>query len=187
MKSHRPTGRRWLLLFLALSASAPVAADPSAVPAGYRTAAASARVGPALFYAIALAESGQQQKTAEFRPWPWTLSIDSRPRFYRTQAEALAALTAEIHRQQAGEPRQLGIGLFQIEWRFHAHRFDRVDQMLDPYENARVAADILAEHLAAADGDPWQAVGWFHSTTPELAAGYRQRVARRLVDLIGRE
>ena len=155
------------------------------VPAGYRAAAAQARVGPALFYAIALTESGQSTMTADYRPWPWTLSIDDEAHYYPTRAEAFSSLTAEVERaDDAGK--QLGVGLFQIEYRFHAHRFESVESMLDPYTNSRVAADILSEGLSASGGDVWEAVGRFHSSTPELADAYRRRVAKRLVELVGR-
>ncbi len=176
------------ILFLSLLAI-PAAghAQASPVPAGYYAAAAEARVGPSLFYAIALTESGQSTMTAEYRPWPWTLSIDHKPHFFPTRKAALSALTTEINRRKsdAGK-KQLGVGLFQIEWRFHAHRFESPGQMLDPYANARVAAEIFLEGLAAAGGDVWEAVGLFHSNTPDLAQSYRQRVAKRLVGLAGR-
>ena len=179
MNRRRPNGRLLALLLLAAPAAG-LAQGPS-VPAAYRDAAAGARVGAAVFYAMALTESGQGGMTAEYRPWPWTLSVDGEPRYFPTRAGALDALTAAIRRR----PGQLGVGLFQIEHRFHAHRFESPGQMLDPYANARVAAEILAEGLAAAGGDVWEAVGRFHSNTPALADAYRVRVAERLVGLVG--
>lgn len=172
-------------LLTALPVAGHVQADP--VPAGYRTAAAEARVGPALFYAIALTESGQSTMTAGYRPWPWTLSIDGEAHYYPTREEALSSLASEVERRTDGaENRQLGVGLFQIEYRFHAHRFESVEAMIDPYANSRVAAEILSEGLSASEGDVWEAVGRFHSSTPEFAEAYRQRVAKRLVELVGR-
>jgi len=83
-----------------------------------------------------------------------------------------------------GGAEQLGIGLFQIEYRYHAHRFGSTGSMLDPRANSRIAAEILGEGLERTDGDAWAAVGLFHSSTPELAEAYRQRVARCLFNLI---
>lgn len=156
------------------------AAQTISVPAAYQAVASDARLNPAVLYAIALTESGQSAMTAEFRPWPWTLSIDGEPFFYRTRDEARAALADAIRRQA----RQLGVGLFQIEYRFHADRFESPGAMLDPYANSEVAARIFSEGLAAAGGNVWTAIGLFHSATPELADGYRRRVARRLLDLV---
>lgn len=130
---------------------------------------------------MALVESGQSVMTADFRPWPWTLSIDGEPHFFRTREEARDALTDAIRRQAD----QLGVGLFQIEYRFHHDRFPSPGAMLDPYANARAASQILAEGLARSDGNVWEAVGHFHSSTPALANAYRVRVARRLFDLAG--
>lgn len=173
------------LSLLALPAAGHAQASP--VPAGYHAAAAEARVGPSLFYAIALTESGQSTMTAEYRPWPWTLSIDHKPHFFPTREAAFSRFIREVELMaDSGIRKQLGVGLFQIEYRFHSHRFASPDRMLDPYANARVAAEIFSEGLAAAGGDVWEAVGLFHSNTPDLARAYRQRVAKRLVGLAGR-
>lgn len=176
------------ILFLSLLAI-PAAghAQASPVPAGYYAAAAEARVGPSLFYAIALTESGQSTMTAEYRPWPWSLSIDHKPHFFPTREAAFSSFIREVeHMADSGIRKQLGVGLFQIEYRYHSHRFESPGQMLDPYANARVAAEIFSEGLTAAGGDVWEAVGLFHSNTPQLAQAYQQRVAKRLVGLAGR-
>ena len=171
---------RLLGFWLLLSPAAGMAQAPD-VPAGYHATAYEHHLSPAIFYAIALTESGQSRMTAEFRPWPWTLSIDGEPYFFPTREEAGSALLDAIRRQ----PSQLGVGLFQVEYRFHLSRFDSPGAMLDPYENSRVAAGIFSEGLAAAGGDVWQAIGLFHSATPDLADAYRSRVARRLIGLVG--
>ncbi len=170
-----------LLVLLSLLSPAAGLAQISDVPAGYRTTASDHHLSPAIFYAIALTESGQSRMTAGYRPWPWTLSIDGEPFFFASRVEARTALLKALQRQ----PRQLGIGLFQVEFRFHFERFDSAEEMLDPYENSRVAAEIFSESLATTKGNVWQAIGLFHSATPDLAEAYRKRVARRLVGLVG--
>ena len=170
-----------LLVALLLLCPAAGLAQVSDVPAGYRETASYHRLSLAIFYAIALTESGQSRMTEGFRPWPWTLSIDGEPYFFQSRVEAQTAFMEALQRQ----PGQLGIGLFQVEYRFHSDRFDLVEEMLDPYENSRVAAEIFLEGLAIAGGDVWQAIGLFHSATPDLAEAYRKRVARRLVGLVG--
>lgn len=169
----------WLILALGLAG---LGMAEQKIPAGYRSAVSAQGFSAAIFYAMALTESGQSEMTADYRPWPWTLSIDREAHFYRDRAAAAEALRSAI----ADEAEQLGVGLFQIEYRFHAHRFDAVDDMLDPYRNSQVAAEIFSEGLRQAGGDVWQAVGLFHSATPEHADAYRQRVAERLFNLLGR-
>ncbi len=171
-----------LLVVLLLLCPAAGLAQISDVPAGYHEAAADHRLSPVIFYSIALTESGQSRMTAGYKPWPWTLSIEGEPYFFPTREEARTALLEALRRQ----PRQLGVGLFQVEYRFHSDRFDSDEEMLDPYENSQVAAEIFSEGLAVAEGDVWQAIGFFHSATPDLAEAYRKRVARRLVSLVGR-
>jgi len=172
---------RTVLLLAALCAMAPVRAELS-VPAGYEAAAGRLDFPPVLFYAMALTESGQSRMTPGYRAWPWTLSINREARYFPDRAAASAALRDAL----ASGPEQLGVGLFQIEHRYHGHRFDSIDAMLDPYRNAQVAAEIFSEGLQETGGDLWAAVGRFHSSTPELAEAYRSRVAERLVRLLDR-
>ena len=168
-------------LALALAGGLPARAE-SRVPTGYESAVAPQGISPLLFYAMALTESGQSEMTAGYRPWPWTLSINGKPHFYPSRRSAGSALRAAIDYPA----QQLGVGLFQIEYRYHSERFESPEAMLDPYLNSRVAAEILAEGLQRSNGDVWAAVGTFHSGTPELAEAYRERVARRLVSLLGK-
>ncbi len=153
------------------------------IPRGYQSAVASQNLSPVIFYAIALTESGQSEMTAEYRPWPWTLTIDKKPYYFRDQRAAEVALKDAVESNVA----QLGVGLFQIEHRYHAHRFTSIESMLDPYANSRIAAEIFSEGLKQSEGDLWAAVGKFHSSTPAVADAYRQRVARRLFRLLGRD
>lgn len=49
------------------------------------------------------------------------------------------------------------IGLMQIQPRWHIERMDRlgVSDLFNPYENVSVGIDILAEYLAAGQGEEW--------------------------------
>jgi len=154
----------------------------SSIPPGYQAAVRTRDLSPVVFYAIALTESGQSEMTAEYRPWPWTLSINAQPHYFRDRYTAEIALKDAIERNVE----QLGVGLFQIEHRYHAQRFQSIESMLDPYANSRVAAEIFSEGLRQSNGDLWAAVGAFHSSTPTLADAYRKRVAERLFRLLGR-
>lgn len=169
-----------VLLVLALAAGMAVHAELR-IPAGYRAAVTGQGVSATLFYAMALTESGQSQLTAGFRPWPWTLSVNREARFFPDRRAAAAALARAVEQ----EVDQLGVGLFQIEHRYHRQRFESLESMLDPYLNSQVAAGIFREGLQRSGGDVWMAVGLFHSSTPELAEAYRHRVARHLINLVG--
>lgn len=49
------------------------------------------------------------------------------------------------------------MGIMQIQPKWHAERMDRLGatDLLNPYENVSVGIDILAEYLAAGQGEEW--------------------------------
>ena len=50
------------------------------------------------------------------------------------------------------------------------------DMLLNNCTNLRVAAWILLKHLRVSNGNIWEAVGRYHSTTPHLKQAYIDRV-----------
>lgn len=161
-----------LLFVLASPAAAP--ADAVAVPHGYRQVAAEYGIPPAIFYAIALAESGRVlDASAALHPWPWTLNIRGKAHFFerrRAAERALAAVLAE------GED-AVDVGLMQVNWRYHRARLKEPRAALDPYRNLRAAAAIL-QGCHRTRQDWWSAVGCYHAPAdPARALAYRARVA----------
>ena len=76
------------------------------------------------------------------QPWPWTLNINGKGHYYDSIEDAVTAA------QQALDSgaRRLGVGLGQIEWSYHAGRFDNdIAMSLDPARNVSVVCDILEE------------------------------------------
>jgi len=84
---------------------------------------------------------------------------------------------AHVEGLRAQGARNLDIGCFQINLRWHGHAFASVDQMFDPLQNTRYAAQFLTE-LRREFGDWDEAVAAFHSRTPRLAARYMERYRR---------
>ncbi len=151
------------------------------IPNAYQEIAEQHQIPASIFYTLALLESGQSSKTRAFRPWPWTLTVDAKPYYFDTYEGALSKLKQTL----AGEPpKQLGIGLFQIEYRYHKDRFESVEDMLWPYKNTQVAAQIFSEYLTLEQGDLWGAIGRFHSSTDKYAKRYQLRFGKHLVSLI---
>ena len=60
--------------------------------------------------------------------------------------------------------------------RWHGHRVDRLESLLDPKTNLGVGAAILKEALASAPGDLTTGIGRYHSTRPERAKAYARTV-----------
>lgn len=169
------------LLLALLALSQPIAATAN-VPSLYHDVATEYGIPPLLLYAIALVESATPLKDGTTQPWPWTLSISAKPYYYATRNEALAAF--RWARQQ--NVTQLGIGLMQIEWRFHGKRFENETVALDPGVNVRTGADILRTEYQNA-GKNWDlAVKRYHSRTEKFQQAYVRRVNRVLQRLAKR-
>lgn len=145
----------------------------SIVPEGYRFVAEAHGIPSALFYAVALAESGKRiEAISAVRPWPWTLNVHGDGRFYPSRWAATADLQSAI----AAGRTSVDVGLMQVNWRYHGAALGRLDQALDPYRNMQVAAAILLD-CQRAHGDWWQAVGCYHAPNdPDRARRYRDRV-----------
>ena len=171
-----PPGTALMVLGAVASTAAWCAED---LPPGYRSVAAECGVPAALFYALALAESGTRIDAA-LRPWPWTLNVAGEGRMFVSRAAAWAELRQAL---AAGE-RSIDIGVMQVNWRYHREALQDPWQALDPYYNLRVAAGILVD-CHELRGDWWEAVGCYHAPqAAERASRFRDRVRahwRRLV------
>lgn len=152
------------------------------VPPGYRSVAAERVVPAALFYALALAESGTRVDSA-LHPWPWTLNVAGEGRVFVSRAAAWG----ELRRALATGERSIDVGVMQVNWRYHREALQDPWQALDPYYNLRVAAAILVECYQLR-GDWWDAVGCYHAPqAAQRAAQFRDRVRAHWRRLVGAE
>ena len=165
-----------LLIIVCLSAAFTSQAQQRVVPDIYREMAALQRLSPEIVYSIALTESGKMLENKSFRPWPWTLNVDSEGKVYDSQTDMCKALGEYL---SAGIM-QIDIGLMQINWNVHQHRFGSYQQACDPYANLKVGISILKEYSDEKKG-LWKGVGRYHSGTKERAEAYQARVAHVLV------
>lgn len=154
------------------------ARPPRRVPVRYVQIGQAHGVPPDLLFAVALQESQQLWSTPSARtllPWPWTLNIAGRGARYPTRLACLATLEATL----AGGQRLVDIGLMQVCWKFHAQRFARPAEALDPIANLHAGAQILAEHYR--DTLAWPiAVARYHSKTAWRGEAYAAQVFARL-------
>jgi hypothetical protein len=127
---------------------------------------------PGLLLAIGRVESGRVLAgSSRPVPWPWAINVEGRSLVLENTAEAITA----IETFQAQGARSIDVGCFQVNLIHHPSAFASLDQAFTPAANADYAASFLTE-LRARSGDWATAVGWYHSTTPELAEHYRQLV-----------
>lgn len=163
-------------VLLASSINDGVLAD---VPIAYHVVSKATGVPADILYAVALTESGKAYEAEGGRllPWPWALNING-VGVYCANLDAALVLSREAIQQ-----RQLvDIGLMQISWRWHEHRFQGIEQALSPMRNLQAGATILREHYDLTK-DWWIAVGRYHDPGQDdeslaSAERYRNRVRR---------
>ena len=118
-----------MLPMMALVVMAPSASAAGSVPEGYRRVAQVHGIPSALFYAVALAESGKRiDGLRTLRPWPWTLNVHGDGRFYASRRAAVAALQEAL----ASGRSSVDIGLMQVNWRYHGAARGRIEDALEP-------------------------------------------------------
>lgn len=161
------------LLTLLIGGAGPIQASGSDLcDAAAARAAAESGVPRDVLLAITRAETGRT-RNGRFAPWPWTVNMEGKGRWFDSRAAALA------HAVQAhdGGARSFDVGCFQINYRWHGQNFDSIAQMFDPLENARYAARFLMR-LHGELGDWSKAAGAYHSRTERHALRYRTRFDR---------
>ncbi|SDW86530.1 hypothetical protein SAMN05444336_102568 [Albimonas donghaensis] len=156
----------------AAAAAPPDPRLPAMCEAAARRAAAAEDVPLRLLRGISLAETGRK-RDGRFQPWPWTVNMEGEGRWF----DAPGPLLEWVRARQAAGARSFDLGCFQVNHLWHGEAFEGLEQMLDPEANARYAARFLRA-LRDETGSWETAVGYYHSRTPDLAAGYRARVLR---------
>ena len=171
-----------VVAFVAFGSSAAAGAGRYAPPAQHCEAAAqlaarSTGVPLDVLRAIALAETGRGGASG-LRPWAWTVNMEGAGHWFPTEAAARAFVYEHFKRGA----RSFDIGCFQINYKWHGHRFRSIDQMFQPEANARYAAAFL-KSLYAEFGTWSAAAGAYHSRTSAFARRYTSRFETLLAQL----
>lgn len=147
---------RWLLLAGSLLLVNIARADEVPPPA-YQLAASGAGIPSEVLYAVALTESGLRID-GRIRPWPWTLNVAGKGRFFKSREDACIALNRVLKSVSA---KRVDVGLGQINVGYHGQKVNHHCDLLDPYLNLSIAADILKSHHRS--GNDWLiAIGRYH-------------------------
>ena len=134
-----------------------------------QTASDETGVPVSVLRAITRTETGRK-RGGQLEPWPWTVNMEGEGRWFETEDAARNYVFKHFKRGA----RSFDVGCFQINYKWHGQAFRTIDQMFDPLENARYAADFLGR-LHAETGDWSKAAGVYHSKTPKFAKRYRAR------------
>lgn len=134
-----------------------------------------------MLYAVALQESGIR-RNGRLVPWPWSLNVAGQSRRFATRSDACSGLQQAM---RATPHTRIDVGLGQINLGYHAQRFSHPCELLDPYRNLAIAAEILKEQHTP--GEDWLlAIGRYHRPAGgEPAARYRRSVSRHLARVQG--
>ncbi len=127
--------------------------------------------------AISRTESGRSTGSG-LQPWPWTVNMEGTGRWF----ESLDDARSYVFQHFKNGARSFDVGCFQINYKWHGEAFRSIDDMFDPLLNARYAAEYLSE-LYQEFGNWTDAVGAYHSRTPELAERYTARFEQIKVGL----
>ncbi len=132
-----------------------------------------------LLRSIALAESGRwDASSSRTVAWPWTINAEGVGHFFPSKAAAIAF----VRKLQARGVRSIDIGCMQINQVWHAGAFASLEEAFEPERNVAYAARHLAE--LKDDRKTWtEAVGYYHSATPELGQRYRAKVLKLWAEL----
>ncbi len=78
---------------------------------------------------------------AGLQPWPWTVNMEGAGKWFEAEEEARQYVFTHFKRGA----RSFDVGCFQINYRWHGHAFESIEQMFDPITNAQYAARFLNE------------------------------------------
>jgi len=157
------------------------AAAQEVPPPAYQLAARRAGVPSTVLYAVALQESGAHLN-GRLIPWPWSLNVAGATKRYSTRAEACTGLHQALRQVPSI---RIDAGLGQINLGYQRHRYRQPCDLLDPYANLAIAAEILREQHTP--GEDWLvAVGRYHRPAGGApAARYRRSVDQHLARVLG--
>jgi hypothetical protein len=165
-------------MFLLLGPVPAVARDQSArCDDAAQIVAEETDVPYSVLQALTRTETGRLHE-GKVEPWAWTVNMEGTGQWFETQTEARAFVLQHFLRGA----RSFDVGCFQLNYKWHGDAFSSIEEMFDPLENARYAANFL-KSLHAETGDWLQAVGHYHSRTEQYAAIYRNRFSQIFADL----
>ncbi len=126
-----------------------------------------------LLQSIALVESGLWSKSKKkLLPHPWSLNINGKSYYFKTQAEALAFFKSSLARGIEN----IDVGCGQVNWRVHGkYHFKKPENALNPTYNIAYAAYFLSKNFAETRN--WRgAIAMYHSRSKEKGEEYYAKV-----------
>ncbi|WP_417883158.1 transglycosylase SLT domain-containing protein [Vibrio rumoiensis] len=166
-----------ILLFIFLFESVAYAKTKKVMPNYFKVMATKYQIPADVLYTLAITESNTKMKDGSYSPWPYTINLDGIGYRYASYEELVkqSKLLMRMGRES------FDVGLFQVNWKWNGHRTSSIDELADPYENVRVAAEILKEQYRLY-GEWAIAAGRYHnpSNSKGFASEYEKRFRSNL-------
>ena len=125
-----------------------------------------------LLSSISITESGYL-KNGIYAPWPWTLNINGKPKFFENKAE----MTNFLNKKLSQNIKNIDIGCMQINYFYHSKNFNEIDDMIDPQTNVQYAGKFLKKLFKKHKS--WnKAISFYHSSDPQRMKNYLKKVKK---------
>lgn len=131
----------------------------------FRPTAEREGLEPSILAGIAMTESRYGK-----RPWPWTLNVAGKGYYFPSRQHAFDFAQKVL----ASGRRNFDVGVMQVNWHYHGHRFPSLWEAFDFRANIDVGAKILSEENRRA-GNLAVAVARYHSADPGRGSSYLRR------------
>ena len=144
-------------------------------------AEADYQIKPNLLQTIASVESGRWNAEAGKRvAWPWTVHAKGKGRYYKTKAEAIAAVQ-DIQRRGITN---IDVGCMQINLKYHGTAFKNLDEAFDPQKNADYSAQFLRS-LYKRNKQNWTKTAMhYHSRNLRRGTNYKNRLEKHYAEYV---
>ena len=144
-------------------------------------AEADYQIKPNLLQTIASVESGRWNAEAGKRvAWPWTVHAKGKGRYYKTKAEAIAAVQ-DLQRRGITN---IDVGCMQINLKYHGTAFKNLDEAFDPQKNANYSAQFLRS-LYKRNKQNWTKTAMhYHSRNLRRGTNYKKRLEKHYAEYV---
>ena len=134
-----------------------------------------------LLQTIASVESGRWNAQAGKRvAWPWTVHANGKGRYYKSKAEAIAAVK---NLQQKGIT-NIDVGCMQINLKYHGKAFANLDEAFDPEKNVAYSAQFLRK-LYKRNKQNWTKTAMhYHSRNLRKGTNYKNRLEKHYAQYV---
>lgn len=134
-----------------------------------------------LLQTIASVESGRWNAQAGKRvAWPWTVHANGKGRYYKSKAEAIAAVK---DMQQRGIT-NIDVGCMQINLKYHGEAFANLEEAFDPEKNVAYSAQFL-RNLYKRNKQNWTKTAMhYHSRNLRKGTNYKNRLEKHYAQYV---